>query len=243
MCGFCSRRGFIAGALAAAIFGIAQPVAAEQNLMACSGCSRDEFNTLYRTRTSTSGSADFDDALIVELKNIQRVIPSINPGYQYVQARNAFTTSDTIVRNTQGTVWIGLGLVNSLVDIKKQDNTIGGIAIAGVLAHECGHIYQINTKVYDRLMKDQTSAVLVELHADLLAGYYLAKKRGVGPERLAALQQVFVALGTYDRKNPKYHGTPGLRGAAMDTGYFAAQDGKSFEEAAEFGEKYVRRLV
>jgi hypothetical protein len=59
----------------------------------------------------------------------------------------------------------------------------------------------------------------------------------------AAMQPVFVFLGAYDRKDPRYHGTPGLRGAAMDTGYFAAQDGKRFDEAAEFGARYVRGLV
>jgi hypothetical protein len=244
MCNICTRRNFIAGSLSAAIL---QPVLAwsedSKAAIPC-GCSGDEFDNRYRTRKSKSGDDKFDAALIDELKIIQQiVVPAINPGFQFVEARNAFTTAETIVRGTQGTVWIGIALVRSLAD-QKNNSTNGGIAVAGVLAHECAHIYQLaDADLLKELKRGQTTGVFAELHADFLAGYYLGRKRNVTPESLATMQQVFAYLATYDRKDPKYHGTPGLRGAAMDTGYFAAQDGKSFREAAELGARYVRGLV
>jgi len=160
-----------------------------------------------------------------------------------VEARNAFTTSETVIRGTQGTVWIGIEFVRNLAD-PRNSSLNGGIAVAGVLAHECAHVFQLaSADLLKELVRGQTSAVLAELHADFLSGYYLARKRNVTPELLTIMQHVFVYQGAYDRKDPNYHGTPGLRGAAMDTGYFAAQDGRTFAEASFIGARYVRGLV
>lgn len=237
-----SRRCLIGALASATLTHSAGYAANDVDTLSCN-CSRDDFDAVYNTRTSTSGNVEFDEAIIVELKNIRRVIPSINPGYQYVKANNSFTTSHSVIRNTKGTVWIGLELVNNLIDARKKDRTAGGTAVAGVLAHECAHIYQINSGIYDRMIKDRANPALVELHADFIAGYYLAYKNGVRPEHLPMMQGIFVYLSTYDPKDPKYHGTPGLRAAALDAGYFVARDKKRFVEASEYGEKYVRNLV
>jgi hypothetical protein len=206
-------------------------------------CSSDEFDNRHSTKSSKSGDDQFDAALIQELKVIEQVIPGINPGFQFVKAHNAFTTAETIIRGTQGTVWIGIDFVRNLAE-SKTTNTDGGIAVAGVLAHECAHVFQLaSSDLLKDLLRGQANAVLAELHADFLAGYYLAKKRNVTPEKLTIMQKVFVYQGAYDRRDPYYHGTPGLRGAAMDTGYFAAQDGRAFVEASIIGAKYVRGLV
>lgn len=240
MCGTCSRRSLIIGALAASI---APAFALADDTVIPCGCGADEFTQRYNTRTSKSGDDRFDAALIDELKRIKQIMPSINPGFQFVKAHNAFTTHETVVLGTDATVWIGIDLVRDLIETRKTVDD-GGIAVSGVLAHECAHVHQLaNAKLLDDL-KSQTSAVLFELHADFLAGYYLARKRNVTPEKLTAMQRVFVYSGTtYDRSNPKYHGTPGLRSAAMDSGYFAAADGKTFLQASEIGAKYVRGLV
>jgi len=239
MCGICSRRSLISGAFAAAVF---RPLrATSQESIPC-GCSSDEFANRHRTKTSKSGNDKLDSALIEELKAIAQIVPEIHPGFQFVKARNAFTTAEIVIRGTQGMVWIGIDLVKKLTDPKSTTN--GGIAVAGVLAHECAHVYQLaHADLLKNLVKGQTNAVLAELHADFLSGYYLARKRNVTPELLTIMQQVFVYQGAYDRRDPLYHGTPGLRGAAMDTGYFAAQDQKSFAEASEIGARYVRGLV
>ncbi len=98
------------------------------------------------------------------------MIPA-DPGFKYVKSNNAAATNESIVVGTKGTVFIGLDFVNNLV---KQDE--GGISVAGVLAHECAHIFQYFSTYRDSL-KGPTGR-LFELHADLLAGYYMAKKLG-----------------------------------------------------------------
>lgn len=182
----------------------------------------------------------FDSALITELRFIEKIFPGINPGFQFVNARNAFTTTDTIVIGTEGTVWIGKELVSRL----KDSSFDGGIAVAAVLAHECAHVYQLaNASLLKELLREQTSGVLAELHADFMAGYYLGQKRNVLPESLITVQKIFIYPGAYNRNDPVYHGSPGLRGAATDMGYFTAKDGKSFIDASTMGAKYVRGLV
>jgi len=236
----CSRRGLIIGAIAASI--APSFVSAADTALPC-GCDADEFTQRYSTRASKSGDNRFDAALVEELKFIKQIMPSINPGFQFVKAHNAFTTRETVVLGTDATVWIGIEFVHNLIATRTTGDD-GGIAVAGVLAHECAHVHQLASNSLLQDLRSQTSAVLFELHADFLAGFYLARKRNVTPEKLTAMQRVFAYTGTtYDRNNPKYHGTPGLRGAAMDSGYFAAADGKSFMQASEIGAKYVRGLV
>jgi hypothetical protein len=243
MCGTCSRRSLISGAVVTAVLWPLRATSLNSSDVIPCGCSSDEFANRHRTKASKSGDDKFDAALIEELKVIEQIIPGINPGFQFVTAHNAFTTAETVIRGTQGTVWIGIEFVRNLAD-PSNNGVNGGISVAGVLAHECAHVFQLaSSDLLKILMKGQTSAVLCELHADFLAGYYLARKRNVTPESLTAMQRVFVYQGAYDRADPNYHGTPGLRGAAMDTGYFAAKDGKSFAEASEIGARYVRGLV
>jgi hypothetical protein len=243
MCVICSRRSVISGVAAVIVLWPARSWSLQDSNSIPCACSTDEFENRHKTKSSKSGNDKFDAALIEELKVIEQVIPGINPGFQFVQAHNAFTTAETVIRGTQGTVWIGIDFVRNLANT-GNNNPDGGIAVAGVLAHECAHVFQLaSPDLLKSLLMGQTNAVLAELHADFLAGYYLAKKRNVSPEKLTIMQNVFVYQGAYDRRDPHYHGTPGLRGAAMDTGYFAAQDGRTFTEASTIGANYVRGLV
>jgi hypothetical protein len=198
-------------------------------------CNNKENFTNYRaSKTSVSDNPQFDLALIDELKLILKVVP-VNPGFQYVKARNAAASDDSIIRDTKGTVWIGLDFVKELV--KPAD---GGVSVAGVLAHECSHIYQFFSPYYDRLMGPTHR--LLELHADLLAGYYMGRKVGTSTTRLRVLQQALLQFGDFNHQDPRDHGTPGQRVAALDKGYEFSLSGKSFETAASEGEDYVRHL-
>jgi len=184
--------------------------------------------------TSQSDDPTFDKALIAELKSILRVIP-VNPGFKYVKDDNAFSRDDTIVSGTKGTVLIGLKLVKELL----KPNA-GGVSVACVLAHECSHIYQFFSEhqYYDRL--DGPTQRLRELHADLLAGYYMAKRNGSAQETLRVVQKTMIDFGAYNGLDPKDHGTPGQRNASLDKGYSLAN--LTFENAAREGETYVRGL-
>jgi hypothetical protein len=238
MCGTCSRRGFIGGIISSTFF---PPIGhtEERGQIICGFASTDEYETRFSTMASKSGNKPFDDALIAELKNIHRLLP-INPGFKFMKASNAFATNESVVAGTQGTVWIGLDFVNDL--IKAAD---GGISVAGVLAHECAHIFQFFDaySYYTKLTQKGVTSVLVELHADFLTGYYLGAVKGLPPSKLSPMQTALLQMGTFNRKDPKFHGTGPMRAVAMERGYFASQDKMKLEEAAKLGETYVAGLL
>ena len=118
----------------------------------------------HKTKSSKSGNDKFDAALIEELKVIEQVIPGINPGFQFVQAHNAFTTAETVIRGTQGTVWIGIDFVKRNLANTGNNNLDGGIAVAGVLARQCAQVFQLASPDLPKsLLRGQTSAGLAEL--------------------------------------------------------------------------------
>lgn len=239
MCVSCSRRHLIAGAASFAIFGpsasLAMTPPAKPDI-ACGFNSDNDYQNMIKTRRSMpGGEAGFHRALVAELKNILAIVP-VEPGFQYVDSRNAYALKQTFVPGTKGTVMIGVQLVKELLEPND-----GGISVAGVLAHECAHIFQYYSAYYDQL--NGTTPVFLELHADVLAGYYLSKKLGASAGRLRVMQQELIKIGTYNNADPSHHGTPGQRNAALDKGYMLAQSGKSFERAAEDAVRYVRTLV
>lgn len=237
MCTTCSRRSFVGGILASSL--VTSVNAQNRGTIICGFGSSDDYDLRFSTMTSKSGSKPFDDALVAELKSIHKLMP-INPGFKFIKANNAFATTETVVDGTQGTVWIGLNFVNDL--IKPAD---GGVSVAGVLAHECAHIFQFFDpySYYTKLTQKGVTSVLVELHADFLTGYYLGVMKGLSPSKLSPMQTALLQMGTYNRKDPKFHGTGPMRAVAMERGYFASQDNMKLHEAARLGEAYVAGLL
>jgi hypothetical protein len=205
--------------------------------IACGFAPGVDVQPIIRTMNSMppQGGGDYHRALIGELQNILKVIP-VNPGFQYVSADNCFAVPQIYVPGTKGTVLIGTTFLDELLKQKQ-----GGVTAAGVLAHECAHIFQYFSSYYVRLQGP--TAVLYELQADALAGYYLQKKLGGSPAQLSAVQRDFIQMGTYNSQAATYHGTPGLRNAALDKGFLIAQSGATFEEAATQSERFVRALA
>jgi hypothetical protein len=239
-CGICSRRSVVFGAVATTVSYQFRCAADSAAALPCA-CTNDEFANRHRTKSSKSGDDNFDAALVSELENIEKVIPGIKPGFQFIDANNAFTTSEIVIRGTASTVWIGKTLVSSLAKASFD----GGIAVASVLAHECTHAYQLNNaSLLTALLENRSTGLLAELHADFLSGYYLAHKRNVmQPESLLTVERIYNYPGAYDRRAPQYHGSPGLRAAALETGFFTAKDGSNFIDASWIGAKYVRGLA
>src|SRR5712691_1776066 len=144
MCVICSRRALIIGAMSTFMSGPAISSAAQANRQIACGFTNEDLHKVLASRTSMpSGDSSFHRALVAELKNILKTIP-VQPGFQYVDARNAFAVPDTYVPGTSGTVLIGVSLVR---DLLKPDD--GGISVAGVLAHECAHIFQYFSSCLD----------------------------------------------------------------------------------------------
>lgn len=186
---------------------------------------------------STSGRSQIDRALIAELRKILAVFP-INPGFKYINDTqpNAFAHDGSVVANTQGTVYIGLNLINS----EFERSNLGGIAVAGICAHECGHIYQYFNGWMQKL-QGQT-ALHVELHADFLAGYYFGKDRSHAKDNIENFAQSLFSKGDYNFNDRNHHGTPQQRVAAMRRGYEVGQSGTSIAQAADSGANIVRSL-
>ena len=234
MCVICSRRDLISGAIAALLLRTESSYAVESGPRVLCGLNDDDLRSYHNSMTSTSGDTKFDSALIAELRRILQVF-HVDPGFKFVKANNAAATDETVVQGTRGTVFIGLDFVRKLVD---HDD--GGISVAGVLAHECAHIYQYFSP-YNEKLKGPTN-LWFELHADLLAGYYMAKKLGTETIRLTDFQRTLMQGGTFNEQAVKNHGSPGQRNAAMDKGYRLSRSGMSFEDAAREGKEYVQRL-
>ena len=202
----------------------------------------DSADLSQRRRFSQSSDADLDKALIAELKHILEIIP-VNPGFQYIEERrpNSAAMELTVVPGTKGTVLIGINLVKALM---KEEN--GGAAVAGVCAHECGHIYQYFSEIWRELSGDDT--IIKELHADLIAGYYMGRRKTWTADRVKLFSRALLGLGGNVQFGdptpiPSSHGTSDQRNRAMTKGYALANKGMSFNQAAASGVEYVREII
>jgi hypothetical protein len=237
MCTGCSRRALLAGgALALLLNAGVSGRAATSDKFLCGLESDHDLDKIIATKSSMpKGDARFHPALIDELKGILDIV-KVDPGFQYVEADNAFATRRSYVRDTKGTIFIGTSLVRELLE-----SSDGGVAVAGLLAHECVHIFQFYSPYNERL--NGKNDAWYELHADVMAGYYLAKKIGTAAKRLNGLQQQLIKKGTYNERNPRYHGPGGYRSASLDKGYLLGQSKLSFLQAAEEAEQFVKNLI
>lgn len=200
-------------------------------------CSMDPSVDLTRFKArSSTGKKKLDQALISEMRSILEVMP-VNPGIRIIddiEGPNAFAIDRTVIKGTRGTVLFGIKLITHELFSNR-----GGYAVAGIAAHECAHIYQFFSHTGQQLMQGQRTAKAMELHADLLAGYYM-QKDGTSPSDLKAFAKSLYEKGDFSFNDPGHHGTPSQRVDAMQQGYAMAAEGMRFEEAAERGINYVR---
>ena len=134
------------------------------------------------------------------------------------------------------------------IQLRQQRRQLGGrviqqqLQVAAILAHEFGHIVQFFSTYYRQLRKAHRTVKLVELHADFLAGYFVARRRERFPDlRLQGLGEAWEAMGDVDYNNPKHHGTSAERLKAIEQGYFWGRDsGGGIREAAESGAAFIK---
>ena len=237
MCAKCSRRGFVQTLVAGVLF--SKPSFAAQASFP-TGCAFDNtvFDIAAFPTKGKSGYPDLDDALIVELGPITKIIP-VNPGFQYIEevSPNAFAIPQTLIPGTNGTVLIGLKLVSFFMKSKN-----GGAAVAEVCAHECGHIYQFFSEYKEHFEQSDNGSILRELHADFIAGYYMGKRKEYTADQVRLFSRTLFDVGTYDFADPRFHGSPALRATSMEAGYHLAVTGVAFKDAVAKGETYVRRI-
>ena len=171
----------------------------------------------------------------------------VNPGCGFYDdgtggvhpGENAFASREQKVAGTEGTVLFGQELFRHTMR-RNED----GIAVLAIFAHEFGHIAQFRSGVDRSLHAGQSTVKLVELHADFLAGFYLARRKAEIPDlRLWSAGDVIHGFGDNNFTGPIHHGTPEERIRAMEEGYtFGGGAAPSFATAMNVGESFVRRF-
>lgn len=231
-----SRRTFLSSCATVAVFLFARDITSAENPLP-HYCALDPNIDLTRFRArSSTGKKQLDRALIFEMKAILKVMP-VNPGIRIIDdydGPNAFAIDRTLIKGTKGTVLFGTNLITNELFSKKG----GGYAVAGIAAHECAHIYQFFSPAGRQLIMGQPTAKAMELHADLLAGYYMGKDGTSGVD-LESFARSLYLKGDFSFNDPAHHGTPSERVSAMRNGFEMAKKALTFEEAAHEGIRYL----
>jgi hypothetical protein len=234
----CSRRNLLTGALTVLLAqSKLSKIQAGVPIVACASFSPAD-SPISFSRRASSDNPKLDEAVINELKKITAIMP-INPQCQYIDedVPNSFALPTSEVLGTKGTVLLGLKLLKSLLS-----ETDGAAAIAGICAHECGHIRQYFSESYNHL--SPLGVVAIELHADLIAGYYMGKRGDVDVSRVRSFETMLFNKTGYAYTDPNFHGFPEQRLVSVQTGYHWAADKKmSFEDACTKGEAFIKSLL
>jgi len=172
----------------------------------------------------------------------------VRPGIRIVlspanQSQGALATKDTTVPGTQGTVLLGKDLLFRELDQNRRG--WGGLAIAGVMAHEFAHIFQFDSGYEQRLHKRGDTVEVIELHADFLAGYHLGLRRQAGAKMdIGAAMDLMHSLGDWNESLSDHHGRPRERQRAVREGFrLGVQEAPTIEEAAEVGAQIARQIA
>jgi predicted metalloprotease len=112
--------------------------------------------------------------------------------------------------------------------------------------HEFGHIMQYTSGMHAWIRGGQPTSKRTELHADFMSGYYIGRLKKDNPTAsFWKAGDKFRQIGSYDHKDPQFHGTPQERvnasqeGFKIGFGFGAARDAKS---AFQVGMDYVSGL-
>jgi hypothetical protein len=232
MCFTCSRRAFLAGTGAVVAAGTLPAPAEAGGQM---GCLMLAHSLTRQELHSSSGNPGLDRAMIAELRRALQVIP-VAPGFKFFRddSPNALATDASLVPDTEGTVLLGINLIRSEMEGKED----GGIAVAGICAHEIAHIYQFKHGWLQRLRKHNVAPV--ELQADFIAGYYMGVRQQFAAGRIQVFGESLFKKGDYEFNDPGHHGTPEQRLQLMMQGFSAGRRGVEFEAAAREGAELAR---
>jgi len=191
----------------------------------------------------SSGDAATDHFLGIALRRLALTF-EVSPGFGFYddsRAPNAFATESTVFPNSNGTVLMGRILFSKLL-LQSSDN---GMTVIAICAHEFGHIYQLANKYCDQLKAMDVTDRPIELHADFLAGFFLARrKKDHSDLELQQVGEAFYKAGGTDFINPQHHGTSLERITAIEAGYQLGRDSSAgIDAAAKAGFEKVRLMV
>jgi len=242
MCNLHSRRAFVVGGLSSLItFN-----GADAQFHAGKACGAAMGVAPPAGFTPTTGNSTLDKAIIGELQIIRRLIPA-NPMFKFYddsQSPNAMAYSPSpagqlpipMIQGTWGLVVLGLTLMRA-----ELAPATGGIALAGILAHEVGHIWQFQYPALERDLRGDT-ARNQELHADYMAGFYFGREGRRNANDIEVFSRSLFNKGSYNFNNRDFHGTPEQRVTAMKLGYSQGRTGGDVGDIAYQGIQIVRNI-
>jgi hypothetical protein len=251
-----SRRKFLhstAALLAAPAMAHALPVKAP--MFASCGCclSRRQAALLGPTAAAkldvkpedliaSSGDATTDRYLGMALLRMATVF-KVSPGFAFIdgpKADNAFATPTTLAQGGPGTVLMGRDTF-----VKEMRNDESGMTVVAICAHEYGHIHQFMNGYHDDLAELDKTVRTIELHADFLAGFFLATRKQDYPDlSMFKVGESFFNLGDTDFNGRNHHGTSEERIAAVTAGFDLGKSGtRDIEQVAKAGIAYVRQAL
>jgi hypothetical protein len=162
---------------------------------------------------SSTGSKLVDDYLNQERKHLETIF-AVKVKLLILDDSNepnAYATSESSnPMSFDGTVYLGYKLLT-----QEFSESNGYAAVNGIMAHEYAHILQ--EKLNCTLQGAQR-----ELHADFLAGYFMAKRGVYSSEEIAQFGYSMFRKGDEEVWDESHHGTPKQRLTSLTTGYLAA---------------------
>lgn len=200
------------------------------------GYGENSFKEIRRT----TGDPQADIALDKAIKRLADAF-EVYPGFAFFDDGghpNAWATEASLIPNTTYTVLFGENYYRKWL---KYDPS--GISVLSVIAHEFGHIMQYKSGLMAEIRGGQQTSKRVELHADYMAGYYVGILKRQNPTAsFWKAGDKFRQIGTYDDKDPLFHGTPEERVAASQRGFSTGYDGRAAKAAFQLGMSYVATL-
>jgi hypothetical protein len=191
----------------------------------------------------STGDAETDHFLGMALVRLATTF-KVTPGFGFYDDRdspNAFANQKTLLETGPGTVLMGKKFFAQQM---AQDDD-AGLTVIAILAHEFGHIVQMQRGYGDVLERMDRTQMPLELHADFLAGFYLAGRKAEHPNlNLQTVGAVFNSLGDTDFNGRQHHGTPEQRTIAITAGYNQGKTGThDVDDAAQSGVAFVQRMM
>lgn len=130
--------------------------------------NNSEVNSTY---ISTTGNSEIDNLIKSEKIKLEQFF-KVKVDMKICNGNNGFASPNCANYNCNGTIELGKGLL--LFEYKKKGPSsgyeIGKYMIISIMAHEFAHIFQ-----YSHPEFRFKNSVVQEVHADMLAGWYMTK--------------------------------------------------------------------
>ena len=191
-----------------------------------------------------TGNPQLDQMTYEELNVLAGHIGGFQPGFAFLddaQGKNAFASPHDVTGagSPHGAVLLGVRLMFDFLGRPGASSQFANLwSVAAIMAHEWAHIAQFNYRVQSA----DGRVVGQELMADMISGWYLAKKLQLvgqmhGPwvleqyglaDQTAAVRAIF-SIGDTNYNSPQHHGTGEQRVAAFVSGHEFGMLGGTFE--------------